>query len=205
MELTKGGQVAIISPADASEIQGDITDIDDCYITITTNIKCNLKSGYEFLMLAYDKREIVEYYCKVVKVECTDLKILRPDVNPENKGEKRRFNRVPCSIGFIGSIAGNSSQFYGTVRNLSGGGIMMETGSEFSIGVVFNLKLRVNFVTYDCMAMVVRKKDAEGGSAYEYGCQFLKMPVEDVKKLSTFVFQEKLKSIRKEMFGTLKK
>jgi len=209
-EFKPGQLVVILSPFTEAEVYGNIKFVSDKSITLSIKNTGILKEGWDILCLIIDETDALEFYSKVESLEGNTIKIERHVEANLCTIEKRRFNRVDCEIGFVGrpmminnvSIAKSGKTFMGTIKNISAGGVMVETNLCFPTDMVFSFKLKINYFI-DCTAKVRRVSEVPNQNKYEMGCEFINMSVEDMKAIAMFAFKEQLKRKRKELYDSI--
>jgi hypothetical protein len=146
-----------------------------------------------------------EFYTQIIARKDNNIFVKLPANNEYNTLEKRKFNRVDCTIGFVATptlinnvvLRNSDKKFSGIIKNISGGGVMVETNLNLPIGMVFTFKLKLNFFV-ECKAKVIRTI-ALDKDTYESGCQFVDCSIESTKTISLYAFKEKIKQKIKEL------
>lgn len=222
MKFEIGQLVIILSPFADIDIYGNITLVSDDYLTLNIRQNWLLKEGWDIVCLVVDGTEMFEFYSVIKYITGKEAIITAPDRNKLHTVEKRRYNRVDCEIGFIGRpvaindvpinklyrIADGMEKytqgkvFSGIVRNIGANGILAETDLILPEGMVFGMKLKVDYFI-DCKAVVKRIEKTETGGKCNIGCQFVDMELEYVKAISMFAFREQLKYKRRKLYEQL--
>ncbi len=210
MEFKRGQLIVMLSPFTETEIYGNVSFALSELLTVTIKTAGHLKSGWDILCLVIDDTEIYEFYSKIVEMEGYSIIITCPEKAGLSAVEKRKFNRVDCEIGFVGrpmlidnvSVAKTAKAFSGKIRNLSAGGVLVETGMEIPLQAVFSFKLKVNYFI-DCLAVVRRASANKDGGCFQLGCEFMNMNIENVKAISLYTFKEQLKKKRQELYNSI--
>lgn len=210
MDFKLGQLLVVLSPYTDTEIYGNIKYLTNESLTLTVKTAGLLKEGWDILCLVLDNTDVYEFYSKVEVLEGTNVLIERPQEDRLSSVEKRRFSRVDCEIGFVGrpmlinnvSVANIGKTFYGTIKNISAGGVLAETNLCLPQGMVFSFKLKANYFI-DCIARIKRVNEVPNENKYEMGCEFISMSIEDIKTISLFAFKEQLKRKRKELYESI--
>lgn len=212
MKLIQGQLIIMLAPYIEQEIYANIKGIKEHEIILTVKSVNVLSIDKNILCISVDNNEIFEFYSVVEESYENTIHIRKPLKNGLSNAEKRRFNRMDCEIGFIGRpviisdvmITRIDQQFNGTIKNISGGGVLIRTGSMLPEYMVFKFKMKLTYFM-DCIAIVRRSVKSSEEGYFESGCEFIEMPVEDIKRISLLVFKEQLKARRKELNTTMLK
>lgn len=210
MEFKLGQLVVILSPFTEIELYGNIKFVSEESLTLAIKTAGLLKEGWDILCIIIEDTDIYEFYSRVQYLEGNNIKIDRPVKDRLNIIEKRRFTRVDCEIGFVArpmyinnvSVEKLGKTFTGTIKNISGGGILAETNLCLPKDMVFSFKLKANYFI-DCIARVRRINEVPDEKKYLMGCEFINMSTENIKSISLFAFKEQLKKIRKELYESV--
>ena len=203
----KINQLLIILSADMKqECYGNIRNFTSQYIEIGLKTNEDLKVGSELLCLAVDEPDVIEFYSKVIGSKNNTIQILQPIDAKTKKYEKRKFNRIDVSLGFSGicdrivnsNINIYGKAFNGTVKNISSGGVMMICNLNLPVGLIFRFRLEMGS-GMDCAAIIVRTENINNTGLYRYGCEFLNMNIENVKRISLFTFKQHMQILRQHM------
>ncbi len=206
MELSVGQLIIILAPYMEQEIYSNVKHVGDGKITLAVKSANTLKPGKEILCIVISDQDIYEFYSQVEDSFEKTAYITKPVKAELSNVEKRRFNRMECNIGFVGRpvmindvmITKSDKHFSGNIINISAGGVLVQTNLKLPDYMIFKFKLKLNYFL-ECTAMVKRTFDSETGTMYNSGCEFLEMPIEDIKTISLYVFKEQLKNRRKEL------
>ncbi|MFZ5353441.1 MAG: PilZ domain-containing protein [Bacillota bacterium] len=206
MNYFVGQLIIVLAPYMEQELYTSIKAIKEDKLVLTVKSANILSLGKEILCIAINGTDIFEFYSKVEEIYDNTVSISRPNNSGVSFQEKRRFNRMDCKIGFVGRplmindvlMTSSDKQFSGTVLNVSAGGVLIETSLKLPEFMVFKFKLKLNYFL-DCTAIVKRTVPSSTAGLFESGCEFMEMPLEDIKTISLFVFREQLKMIRKEL------
>lgn len=205
MNLVQGQLIIILAPFMDYEIYANVKQITDENIILEMKADMEVPVEKEFLCIVVDNENIFEFYTQIVGKNGNFIFIKKPEFDECNVIEKRKFNRVDCHIGFvatpisINNIPLNKSdkKFTGVIKNISGGGVMIESNLNLPVDMDIAFKLKLNFFI-DCTARVVRT-EAAGKDYYHSGCQFIDNSIDNIKIISLYTFKEKLKQKRKEL------
>lgn len=205
MDIMLGQLIVILAPFMDYEIYANVREIKQDSIIIVLKSSVEIPSDRELLCLAVDNDNMFEFYTQVMARDGNLVYVKKPENRELNVIEKRKFNRVDCRIGFMGSpvsisnipLPNTDKKFVGTILNISGGGVLIETNLNLPVDMVFHFKLKLNFFL-DCKAKVIRTS-AMDKTYFQSGCQFLESDLETVKTISMYAFREKLKFMRKEL------
>lgn len=85
--------------------------------------------------------------------------------------------------------------FFGTIKNISAGGIFMVTSQAIPIGVRFTFNHRFEKDLCRMKAKILRAKKAAGG--FGYGCQFMGLTPETEASIRKFVFAKQMERQKK--------
>ncbi len=206
MELILGQLVIILSPLLESEIFGNIKMINDDRIILNIKGAMRLTKFSEILCISVTENGTFEFYSKIEDIVNNTIFIAKPLQENFNIIEQRKFNRMDCEIGFVGSLLryhdksliSLGKRFSGTIKNISAGGLLLETNLDIPAGMVIGFKLKLQYFL-DCTAIVKRTSKVEEPSTYQAGCQFVNMQLEDIKTISFYVFKEQLKIRQKKL------
>ncbi len=206
-EFKLGQLIVMLSPFTEVEIYGNIKFVSNESLTLTIKTTGLLKEGLDILCIGIDNTDIYEFYSKVQFLEGNNIKIARPVEEGLNAVEKRRFTRADCEIGFVArpmlinniSVVKSGKTFFGTIKNISAGGILAETNLCLPKDTVFSFKLKVNYFI-DCIARVRRVSDVPNDKKYMMGCEFINMSVDNIKTISMFTFKLQLNKRRQELY-----
>lgn len=205
MQLAAGQLIIILAPYLDYEIYATIKQLKDDNIMLEMKTDVEIPFDREILCMAVEGENIFEFYTHVIAKKDKIIFVKLPEFDGYSAIEKRKFNRVDCRIGFVATpisinniqLTNNDKKFTGTIRNISGGGVMIETSLNLPPEMVFAFKLKLNFFM-DCKAKIVRTI-ALDKSTYQCGCEFVENTLENVKNISLFAFREKLKQKRREL------
>lgn len=207
MEFKPGQFVVILSVYTDAELYGNIKYVTADSLTMTTKTSGLLKEGWDILCIIIDNTDIFEFYSKVKFLEGNSIRVEKPIEDELNLIEKRRFSRADCEIGFVARpmlinnipVEKSGKTFLGMIKNISAGGILVETNLCLPKDTVFSFKLKVSFFI-DCVARVVRVNEVPDEKKYQMGCEFINMNKENIKTISMFTFKERLKKRRNELY-----
>ncbi|HYE11595.1 MAG TPA: PilZ domain-containing protein [Patescibacteria group bacterium] len=205
MNLVKGQLLIILAPFIDYEIYANINQLSDEGIMLELKADMEVPIDKEILCIVVDEANMFEFYTKVTAKNEKFIFIKQPKDSEFNAIEKRKFNRVDCNIGFVAtpvsinniSIHNSDKKFTGVIKNISGGGVLIESNLNLPVNMTFNFKLKLNFFL-DCKAKVVRT-DATDKTIYHSGCQFIESTLDTIKNISLYCFKEKLRQKRKEL------
>jgi hypothetical protein len=205
MDLIQGQLIIILAPFMDYEIYANVKRIMDDNILLEMKADTKVPLDKEILCIAVDDESVFEFYTKIIERNGNNLSIKRPKIHDYSAIEKRKFNRIDCYIGFVATpvsinnipIQNKDKKFTGIIKNISGGGAMIETNLNLPTDMKFVFKLKLNFFI-DCKAIIVRT-EAAGKDIYHSGCQFVDNSLEDIKNISLYAFKEKLRQKRKEL------
>lgn len=85
----------------------------------------------------------------------------------------------------------NAGSFYGTMRNLSAGGMYITTVQQLKKGDVISFSYRFRTLERNFRAVILWVKRVEGGR-YGYGCRFIKMTDGAEAAIRSFVYKKLL-------------
>jgi c-di-GMP-binding flagellar brake protein YcgR len=205
MQFVHGQLIVILAPFMDYEIYASVKQFDKDTLVLETKTSTDLPVSKDILCIAVEDNNMFEFYSQIDIKEDNLIFIKKPQTNQLNVIEKRNFNRIDCNIGYIASpisinnksILNSDKKFTGTIRNISGGGILAETSLNLPAGMVFSFKLKLNFFI-DCKVKVIRTIATDDG-IYHSGCQFIDMDLESIKAISLFGFKEQLKKKQKDL------
>lgn len=205
MHLMVGQLVIILAPFMDYEIYAKVAQVSEDSATIEMKTDSEIPFDREILCMAVEDENIFEFYTQAIAKDNNLVFIKLPERNGYTEIEKRKFSRVDCNIGFVATpvsinnipIPNSDKRFNGIIRNISGGGVLIETNLNLPVGMVFSFKLKLNFFM-DCKAAIVRTLPAENG-VYHSGCQFVENNIDNIKTISMYAFREKLKQKRQEL------
>lgn len=205
MNLIKGQLIIILAPFMDFEIYANVKQVTDESIMLELKADLDVPIDKEILCIVVDDENIFEFYTKITARNENLIFIKKPEGAEYKAIEKRKFNRVDCHVGFVATpvsinnipIYNSDKKFTGTIKNISGGGVMVESNLNLPVDMVFTFKLKLNFFI-DCKARVVRT-DLVVKDIYQSGCQFVDNSLENIKNISLYCFKEKLRQKRKEL------
>jgi hypothetical protein len=205
MKLIPGQLVIILAPYMDYEIYSSLRQFDDNSLVLEMKSSNEVPFNKDILCIVIDDANIFEFYTQVIAKDGNLLFVKRPELGEFSAIEKRKFNRVDYSIGFVASpiaignvpLANSDKKFTGMIKNISGGGVMIETDLKLPPEMTFAFKLKLNFFL-DCKARVIRTIATEKNT-YQCGCEFVDNSLENIKSISLFAFKEKLRMKRKEL------
>jgi hypothetical protein len=205
MNLVKGQLIIILAPFIDYEIYANIKQLNDEGIMLELRADMEVPVYKEILCIVVDEDNIFEFYTKVTAKNERFIFIKQPTDSEFNAIEKRKFNRVDCNIGFVAtpisinniSIYNSDKKFTGVIKNISAGGVLIESNLNLPVDMTFIFKLKLNFFL-DCKASVVRTATADK-AIYHSGCQFIESTIDNIKNISLYCFKEKLRQKRKEL------
>ncbi|MDF2841290.1 MAG: PilZ domain [Clostridia bacterium] len=205
MNFDNGQLVIILAPFMDYEIYATVKQIMNENIILEMKADMEVPIGKEFLCIVVDNESVFEFYTQIDGRNGNYIFIKKPAVGGYSAIEKRKFTRVDCYIGFIATptsinnIAINSKdkKFTGIIRNISGGGVMIESNLNLPKEMNFEFKLKLNFFM-DCKAKIIRTEEI-GKDIYHSGCEFIDNSIENIKNISLYTFKEKLKQKRREL------
>jgi hypothetical protein len=204
MDIMLGQLIVILVPFMDYEVYANVRQINPDSIVIALKSSVEIPCDEELLCLVVDNDNMFELYTQVMVRKGNLIYVKKPENRELSAIEKRKFNRVDCRIGFMGNTVSISNiplpntdkKFMGTILNISGGGVLIETNLNLPVDMVFHFKLKLNFFL-DCKARVLRTSVVDK-NFFQCGCQFLDSDQETIKTISIYAFREKLKPIRKE-------
>lgn len=210
MKLILGQLLVILAPFLENEIFGTVKMIKDDRIMLNIKGAMKLTKFNEILCISITDDGVFEFYSKVEDIVNNTIFITKPSQENLSVIEQRKFNRMDCEIGLVGRLAryhnkpliGIGKQFSGTIKNISAGGILLETNLSLPVDMVINFKLKLQYFL-DCNAIVKRVSKVEGPSVFQLGCQFVDMQIDDMKTISLFIFKEQLKAKQKQFKNDL--
>jgi hypothetical protein len=205
MNLIQGQLIIILAPFMDYEIYANVKEIIDENIVLEMKADMEVPLDKEFLCIVVDNESVFEFYTQIDGRNGNLIFIKKPILGGYSAIEKRKFNRIDCNIGFVATpvsinnmrIQNNDKKFTGVIRNISGGGVMIESNLNLPTEMDFVFKLKLNFFI-ECKARIVRTEEV-GKNIYHSGCQFVDSPIESIKTISLYTFKEKLKQKRKEL------
>jgi len=205
MQLAAGQLIIILAPFMDYEVYAAVKQVTEDKIMLEMKTNVEIPFDREILCMVVEEHNIFEFYTQVLAKNGAIVFVKRPVLDGYSAIEKRKFNRVDCRIGFVATpvsinnihLPANDKKFTGMIRNISGGGVMIETNLNLPPEMVFAFKLKLNFFM-DCKAKIVRSI-ALDKSTYQCGCEFVDNNLENIKNISLYAFREKLKQKRKEL------
>ncbi len=208
MDILLGQLIVILAPFMDYEVYANVRQVKPDSIVLALKSNAEIPCDREILCIAVDDDNMFEFYTQVMARDGNMVYVKKPETKELSVIEKRKFNRVDCRIGFMGNpvsinnipIPATDKKFIGTVLNISGGGVLIETNLNLPVDMVFNFKLKLNFFL-DCKAKVIRTS-AVDKAFFQSGCQFVSSDLETVKTISMYAFREKLRFMRKELNQT---
>lgn len=205
MDLVNGQLIIILAPFMDYEIYANVKQITDENIILEMKADMEVPVEKEILCIVVDNENIFEFYTQIVGKNGNFILIKKPEFDACSVIEKRKFNRVDCHIGFVATpisinnipLVKSDKKFTGVIKNISGGGVMIESNLNLPVDMDIAFKLKLNFFI-DCTARIVRT-EAVGKDYYHSGCQFIDNSIENIKIIALYTFKEKLKQKRKEL------
>lgn len=206
MKFIQGQLITILAPFMDYEVYANVSQINDDSILLEMKTNTDIPFNKDILCIVVEEDNIFEFYTQVITKERNSILVRKPEVNEYSVIEKRKFNRVDCNIGFVATpisinnipIPNSDKKFTGMIKNISAGGVLVESNLKLPEEMVFAFKLKLNFFL-DCKARIIRTLPVENDTIYQSGCQFVDNNIDNIKTISFYAFKEKLAEKRKEL------
>lgn len=205
MNFAEGQLMIILAPYIDFEIYATVERFDKDVMILEMKSTVDVPYNTDILCIVIEPESMFEFYTQVITRKGNRIYAKLPDLNEYSPLEKRRFNRADCNISFVAtpvsisnvSLKDRDRKFMGVIKNISGGGVKIETNLNLPIGLVFSFKLKLDFFL-DCRAEVVRTT-AIDNDTFESGCKFVQCSLEDIKAIALYAFKESLNLRRKDL------
>lgn len=149
-------------------------------------------TSYEVKCVIPKETKALHFKSTIVRGELNQLIIKIPDEANVEEVQRRKYVRVPveipvhCYLVGIGEKQVNSSKFFpGTIKDISGGGVLINAPISLPLDTVIVFELTLENHSMVLTAKVVRNHGLSDGSR-DLGCAFLGLDEQDLQRIMSY-------------------
>lgn len=172
---------------------GIIKAIDEQYLTVEIEGKYAQKEKRQVRCIIPKETKACIFETWILKGEGNQLLLQKPEEEGINVVQRRKYIRVATEIPVVCYLIGfndekiNSRKFFpGVVKDISGGGVLINTPLSLPIGTVIVFELELDQSKLLLTAKVLRNTESYVDGTRELGCGFIGIDEADLQKIMSY-------------------